>query len=104
MRQIGSIEIALLASLLVASPALADGDPEAQPTKHRRAAEILATLDQPEAEEGWLNFHLDRVRVGGEGGLQYRQRFPGRERGTELRINGPALKHKSVGLEVEFRF
>ena len=104
MRHVGSIEIALLMALLVASPALADDEPSAQPPQRRHAAEILATLDQPAAEEGWLELHLDRVRIGGVGGLQYRQRFLGRERGTELRINGPALKRKSVGLEIEFRF
>jgi hypothetical protein len=104
LRHVGSVEIALLLALLAASPALAEGDPEAKPREPRRAAEILATLDQPEADEGWLNFHLDRVRVGGEGGLQYRQSFPGRERNTELRVRGPALKRKTVGLEIEFRF
>jgi hypothetical protein len=104
LRHVGSVEIALLVTLLVASPALADGDPEPQAPKHRRSAEILATLDQPEAEEGWLDFHLDRIRVGGDSGLQYRQRFPGGERGKELRIKGPALKRKTVGLEIEFRF
>jgi hypothetical protein len=104
VRHVGSIEIALLAALLVATPALADGDPAAQEPQRRRAAEILATLDQPEAEEGWLELHLDRVRIGGQGGLQYRQKFEGRERDKELRINGPALKRKTVGLEIEFRF
>jgi hypothetical protein len=103
VRHVGSIEIALLMALLVASPALAD-DPEGQPPQRRHAAEVLATLDQPAPEEGWLELHLDRIRVGGEGGFQYRQKFQGRERDTELRINGPALKRKTVGLEVEFRF
>jgi len=104
LRHFRSVEIALLLGLLVANRATADGEPDPQEPKHRRSAEVLATLDQPEAEEGWLHFHLDRVRVGGGGGLQYRRSFPGRERDTELRISGPALQRKRVGLEIEFRF
>jgi hypothetical protein len=103
VRHFRSLEIALLVGLLVASPALADGETEPQPQR-RRSAEILATLDQPAGEEGWLELHLDRVRVGGESGLQYRQKFPGRERDKELRIRGPAMPRKRVGLEIEFRF
>ena len=75
--------------------------PEPSP---RRSAEILAQVEQPEAEATWLSHHLDRVRFHKKAGLAYTRPLNLAERDFELSLCGPALDRKRVGLSLEIRF
>jgi hypothetical protein len=73
-----------------------------QPRRH--SAEVLARVEQPEAEASWLSHHLNRIHFHGKAGLAYTRPVGLAERQLELSLRGPALGRKRVGLSFEIRF
>ena len=105
MRRTPIIVMSALVLLLTAGGAA--GEDEAAPSlekSHRRSAEILAHMDQPEAEASWLSHHLDRIHFHSKTGLAYTRPLAVAERDLELSLRGPALGKKRVGLSFEIRF
>lgn len=62
--------------------------------------EILAHMDDPPPEPGWIGRHLS---LGGKG-LKYRQPLSFGDRQLELKVSGPVMPRKSFGLSFEVRF
>jgi hypothetical protein len=105
MRRAPIIVLSLLALLLTAGGAAAEDEATRSPEQsRRRSAEILAHIDQPEAEESWLSHHLARIHLHGKTGLAYSQPLSLAERDFEFSVRGPALDRKSLGLSFEVRF
>ena len=105
MRRIPIIVMSALALLLTAGGAAGEDEAMPSPEKSRRSsAEILAHIDQPEAETGWLDHHLDRIHFHRKTGLAYTRPLALAERDLELSLRGPALSRKRFGLSVEIRF
>jgi hypothetical protein len=108
---------ALLATLgfatlgVATTPATARADePTSSPQPIRaQAAEILAGLDLPEDEQGWLAFHLDRMGIHKKYGLTYSQRLDAGDKGMSFSVRGPVLgkalsKRRRFGLSFEIHF
>jgi hypothetical protein len=108
---------ALLATLGFATLGLATTAPSAraeEPTHpsepiRTHAAEILAGLDLPEDEQGWLAFHLDRMGIHKKYGLTYSRQVDAGEKGMSFSVRGPVLgkalsKRRRFGLSFEIHF
>jgi hypothetical protein len=108
---------ALLATLGFATLGLAITAPSARAEEpvppsepvHAHAAEILAGLDLPEDEQGWLAFHLERMGIHGKYGLTYSQTLDAGEKGMSFSVRGPVLgkalsKRRRFGLSFEIHF
>jgi hypothetical protein len=105
MRRIPIIAMAALALLLTGGGAAAEEETTPSPEEsRRRSAEILAHIDQRDAETSWFNRHLDRIQVHRKAGLAYTQPVALAERDLELSVRGPALGKKRFGLTFEIRF
>jgi hypothetical protein len=105
MRRAPIIVLSALALLLTAGGAAAEDEATPSPEQsRRRSVEILAHIDQPEAEESWLSHHLARIHLHGKTGLEYTRPLSLAERDLELSLRGPALGRKSLGLSFEIRF
>ena len=105
MRRASIIVFSTLALLLTAGGAA--GEEEAMPSPEQsrlRSVEILAHIEQPEAEESWLSHHLNRVHVHHKAGLAYTRSLSLAEHDLELSLRGPALDSKSLGFSFEIRF
>ena len=70
----------------------------------RRSVEILAHIEKPEGEQGWLSHHLDRIHLNRKTGLAYTQSLRLAEHDLEFNLRGPALNKKALGLSFEIRF
>jgi hypothetical protein len=105
MRRVPTIVFSALALLWTAGGAAAEDDATPSPEQsRRRSAEILAHIQQSEVKESWLSYHLDRIRIDGDAGLEYRRPLNLSQRDLELRVRGPALDRKTAGLTFEIRF
>jgi hypothetical protein len=105
MRRTSLIVLCALALLLTANGAAGKDDATPSPEQSRRtSAEILAHIDQPEAQKSWLSLHLDRIHFHRKTGLAYTHSLALPERDLELSLRGPALGRKSLGLSLEIRF
>ena len=96
--------LAMLGLLIGASGATAEEAEDASPPTIRRHAEILSQLDRPSDETGWLALHLERIQVHRRAGFAYTRPLSLRERPLEIRLTGPAMRRKRVGLSFELRF
>lgn len=105
MRRARIIVLSTLALLLTGGGLGGAEEPGAAPERPvRRGAEILAQVDQPPAEKGWLAHHLDRIHIHRKSGLAYSRPLAIGEQDLELRVLGPAMGRKRVGLSFEIRF
>ena len=105
MRRASLIVFSALALLLTAGGAA--GEDEATPPpeeSRRRSVQILAHIEQPEAEQSWLSHHLDRIHFHRKAGLSYTRPLSLAEHDLELSLRGPALDRKRVGVSFEVRF
>jgi hypothetical protein len=105
MRRASLIVLSALALLLTAGGAA--GEDKATPSPEqprRRSAEILAHIEQPEREKGWLSHHLDRIHLHRKAGIAYTRPLSLADRDLELSFSGPALDKKTLGLALEIRF
>jgi hypothetical protein len=99
------IVLSALALLLTAGAARAEDEQALSPEQsRRRSAQILAYMDQPEAEESWLDHHLARIHLHGKTGFAYVHPLRLAEHDLKLSLRGPALGKKRVGLSLEIRF
>jgi hypothetical protein len=73
-------------------------------TAHRPRVEVLLDVDGPSRERGWLDFHLERVRLHKKRGLAYTRRVERSGTDLELSVVGPALERRRVGVAFEIRF
>ena len=103
MRRAPNIVFSVLALLLTAGGAAGKEEATSSPEQSiRRSVEILAHIEQPEAQESWLSHHLDRVHLHGKAGLAYTQPLSLAGRDLEISLQGPALDGKSLGLGLSF--
>jgi hypothetical protein len=112
MRRAPIIVLSALTLLLTAGGAAAED--KATPSREqsrRSSAEILAHIEQPEAEESWLSYHLNRIHVHDEAGLAYTRPLRLADRHVELSLRGPArsapegvLDGLQLGISFEIRF
>jgi hypothetical protein len=99
------IVFSVLALLLTAGGAA--GEEEATPSSEqplRRSVEILAHIEQPEAQQSWLSHHLDRIHFHRKSGIAYTRPLSLARHDLELSLRGPAINKKSLGLSFEIRF
>ena len=85
----------------------AAGEEKATPSSEpplRRSVEILAHIEQPEAQQSWLSHHLDRIQFHKKSGLAYTQPLSLADHDLEFSLRGPALNKKTLGLSFEIRF
>ena len=92
-------------------PATARADEPTPPPDlvHTPVAEILAGLDRPEDEKGWLSVHLDRMNLHKKYGLTYTRSIDAGDRGMRFSVRGPVLgkalsKRRRIGLSFEIHF
>lgn len=112
MRRASIIVLSALTLLLTAGGAAAEDKATPPPEQSRRSsAEILAHMEQPEAEESWLSYHLHRIHVHDEAGLAYTRPLRLADRHVELSLRGPARPTPKgmpgglqLGISVEVRF
>jgi hypothetical protein len=104
MRPLRSSALAMLGLLITASGAAAEEAEDAPPPRIRRHAEILAQLDRPSDETGWLALHLERIQIHRRAGFAYTRPLSLRKRPLEFTLSGPAMRRKRVGLSFELRF
>lgn len=105
MRRAPAIVFSVLALLLTAGGAAGEEETTSSPEQSlRRSVEILAHIEQPEAQESWLSHHLDRIHFHRKAGLAYTRPLRLADRDLELSLSGPALNRKSLGLSLEIRF
>ena len=105
MRRAPNIVFSVLALLLTAGGAAGKEEATSSPEQSiRRSVEILAHIEQPEAQKSWLSHHLDRIHVHRKAGLAYTRSLSLAERDLELSLRGPALGKKSLGFSFEIRF
>ena len=105
MRRTSIIVFSTLALLVTAGGAA--GEDEAMPSPerpHLRSVEILAHIEQPEAQQSWLSHHLDRIHLHSKAGLAYTRPLSLADHRLELSLRGPALDSKSLGFSFEIRF
>ena len=99
------IVFSVLALLLTAGGAA--GEEETTPSAEkprRRSVEILAHIEQPEAQQSWLSHHLDRVHLHEQAGFAYTRPLSLADHDLEISLRGPALDKRSLGLSFEIRF
>ncbi len=105
MRRALIIVFSTLTLLLIAGGAAGEEEGVPSPEQSRlRSVEILAHIEQPEAQKSWLSHHLDRIHVHRKAGLAYTRSLSLAERDLELSLRGPALGKKSLGFSFEIRF
>ncbi len=105
MRRALIIVFSTLTLLLIAGGAA--GEEEVVPSPKQsllRSVEILAHIEQPEAQKSWLSHHLDRIHVHRKSGIAYTRPLSLARHDLELSLRGPALNEKSLGLSFEIRF
>ena len=99
------IVFSVLALLLTAGGAAGEEETTSSPEQPlRRSVEILAHIEQPEAQQSWLSHHLDRIHIDRKMGLTYTRPLSLAEHDFELSLRGPALNKKTLGLSFEIRF
>jgi len=99
------IVFSVLALLLTAGGAAGREETTPSPEQPlRRSVEILAHIEQPEAQQSWLSHHLDRIHFHRKSGLAYTQPLSLADHDLEFSLRGPALNKKTLGLSFEIRF
>lgn len=107
---LATLGFATLGFAIAPPTARADDPPPLPEPIHRPVAEILAGLDRPEDDKGWLSVHLDRMNLHGKYGLTYSHQFDGAGTRVRFTVRGPVLakplsnKNRRVGLSFEIHF
>lgn len=101
-----SVLAAIGGLVLTTAPAAAEDEERAtRDIEARRSSEIIAHMDRPETDEGWLAHHLERLHVHKKTGLAYTRSVDIGRHDLRMSVRGPALgRKKRLGLSFEIRF
>ena len=88
---------------LIFAAAAAEADPEAVPPRAANHFDLPA-VGAPPPDRGWLRTHLSRIRIHKKTGLAYTTRLKRDGSDLELKVRGPGMGRKRLGLSVEVRF
>ncbi len=100
-----SAGLATLMALAVGTSATAAGQDDTSKPREHRSRDILAHIDEPPSEPGWIARH---VAIDTDSGLRYSHAMRFGSRNVEMRLRGPAYRtaHDKLqyGLKLEVRF
>ena len=97
--------LTMLLALSVSASATAEGTDNYPASREHRSRDILAHIDHPPAEPGWIARH---VALDAKSGVRLSHSLQLGRTAVEMRLNGPVYKtfhrQKQYGLRLEFRY